>query len=71
MPEGMMYVRFVHLLDEQKRKELTIIYGENLGPSGFTADLQKKGKVYDRWPAFEQGLLARAEKSVTIDSIKP
>jgi hypothetical protein len=37
MPAGMMYVRLVHLLDEQKRKELMIIYGEDLAPTGFTA----------------------------------
>src|SRR6266446_6884415 len=33
MPEGMMYVRLVHLLDEQKRKELMIIYGEDVAQS--------------------------------------
>ena len=32
MPSGMMYVRLVHLLDDQKRKELMIIYGEDLAP---------------------------------------
>ena len=37
MPAGMKYVRLVHLLDEQKRRELMIIYGENLAPTGFTA----------------------------------
>jgi hypothetical protein len=26
MPEGMMYMRRMHLLDEQDRKELMIIY---------------------------------------------
>ena len=31
MPEGMMYVRLVHLLDEQKRKELMIIYASYVG----------------------------------------
>ena len=36
MPAGMKYVRLVHLLDEQKRRELMIIYGENLAPTGFT-----------------------------------
>jgi hypothetical protein len=37
MPAGMMNVRLVHLLDEQKRKELMIIYGENVAESGLTA----------------------------------
>ena len=30
-----MYVRLVHLLDKEKRKELMIIYGEDLAPTGF------------------------------------
>ena len=37
MPEAMMYVRLVHLLDKETRKELMIIYGEDLAPTGFTA----------------------------------
>jgi hypothetical protein len=31
-----MYLRLVHLPNEQKRKELMIIYGEDITPSGFT-----------------------------------
>src|SRR5438552_11088651 len=43
MPDGMMYVRLVHLLDEQKRKELMIIYGEDVAQSGLTAaELQQR-----------------------------
>jgi hypothetical protein len=66
MPAGMMYVRLVHLLDEQKRKELMIIYGED-PPIGLTADdLKKGGKSYDRWPAIEKSLVERAEKNIKI-----
>ena len=47
MPANAMCVRLVHLLDEAKRKELMIIYGEDLGPIGFSAvDLNKGGKAY-------------------------
>jgi hypothetical protein len=67
MPAGMMYVRLVHLLDKQKRKELMIIYGEDLAPTGFSvADLSQDGKAFDRWPAIEKDLLQHAEKKVTI-----
>jgi len=67
MPAGMMYVRFVHLLDEQKRKELMIIYGEDVAPSGLTAgDLGQGGKAFNRWPAIENDLVERAEKKITI-----
>jgi hypothetical protein len=67
MPAGMMYVRLVHLLDERKRKELMIIYGEDLAPSGFSAaDLSQGGKAYGQWPGIEKGLLERAEKKIAI-----
>ena len=67
MPAGMMYVRLVHLLDEKKRKELMIIYGEDLAPTGFTAaDLAEGGKSRDHWPALESGLIERAQKSISL-----
>lgn len=59
----------MHLLDEQKRKELMIIYGEDLAPTGFTAaDLKKGGKAYDRWPTIEKRLVERAKKKIKIES---
>ena len=72
MPAGMMNVRLVHLLDEQKRKELMIIYGENVRESGLAAvELQPGGKRHGQWPSIEKGLLERAEKSVTIEQTRP
>ena len=69
MPEGMIYVRLVHLLDEQKRKELMIIYGESI-PSGLSAaDLKAGGAASDRWPALEQGTLEHAENNIVIESL--
>jgi hypothetical protein len=68
MPAGMMYVRLVHLLDAQKRKELMIIYGENLADIGLTAaELREGGKAYARWPVIEKDLVARAEKKVAFE----
>jgi hypothetical protein len=67
MPAGMMSVRLVHLLDEQKRKELMIIYGEDVKPAGLTAaDLDESGKAHDRWPAIENGLIERALKKIAV-----
>jgi len=72
MPEAMMYVRLVHLLDKEKRKELMIIYGEDLAPTGFTAaDMSERGKAYDRWPAIADALLERAESRITVEPSKP
>jgi hypothetical protein len=68
LPAGMMYVRLVHLLDEQKRKELMFIYAEDVTPTGFAAaDLKKGGKAHDQWPAIEKSLVERAKKKITIE----
>jgi hypothetical protein len=68
MPADMMIVRLVHLLDEQKRKELMIIYAEDFAPTGFTAaDLKKGGKAYDQWPDIEKNLVEIAKKKVSIE----
>ena len=67
MPAGMMYVRLVHLLDEQKRKELMIIYGEDLAPTGLTAaELREGGPGYGRWPAIEKDLIESSQKKIAI-----
>ena len=67
MPEGMMYLRLVHLLDDAKRKELMIIYGEDLAATGLSAaDLQEGGKAHERWPELEKGLIERAQQKIAI-----
>jgi len=71
MPAGMISVRLVHLLDEQKRKELMIIYSESLKPTGFTAaDLQKGGKAESLWLTLEGDLLLRATQAIKIEGTK-
>jgi len=65
MPAGMISVRLV-LLDEQKRKELMIIYSENL--TGFAAaDLKKGGKAENLWLSLEDDLLVRARQEIKIE----
>jgi hypothetical protein len=67
MPEGRMNVRFVHLLDQEKRKELMIIYAEDLRVTGSTLnDLLPGGKQETEWPSLEAGLIRRAKKAVTL-----
>jgi hypothetical protein len=68
LPARMMSVRLVHLLDEQKRKELMFIYAEDIAPAGFAAaDLKKGRKAHDQWPEIEKSLIERAEKKITIE----
>jgi hypothetical protein len=69
MPEGMMSVRFVHLLDEQRRREVMIIYGEDVAGTGFSAaELSKGGRAHDRWPEIRKGLVERAERALVIET---
>lgn len=71
LPAAMMSVRLVHLLDKAKRKELMIIYSQDLAPTGFTpADLQPGGKAHDRWPTIEKGLIETAKESIRIAARK-
>lgn len=68
MPEGMMQVRLVHLMDA-KRKELMVIYGEDLSGTAYTADeLQKGGRAHDRWASLQDGLIRRAEQKIHIEN---
>ncbi|HYL13149.1 MAG TPA: hypothetical protein VEV41_08940 [Terriglobales bacterium] len=61
-------VHLVHLLDEEKRRELMINYGEDLLPTGFTAgELSEGGKAHDRWPGIADALFERAESRVTVE----
>ena len=69
LPDGMMYVRLVCLFQD-KRKELMIIYAENVAPTGHSVpELKPDGKSYTEWPILEKGLLERAEKRVKIAPI--
>jgi hypothetical protein len=70
IPGGMMSVRLVHLLDEQKRKELMVIYSEDVSATGLSAeDLRKGGRAYDRWPGIEAKLIERAERAIKVETI--
>src|SRR5262245_22977672 len=59
--------RLVHLVDEEKRNELMIIYMEDSSATGLTAaDLGPNGKASDRWDEMSKGLLERALKGLEI-----
>ena len=70
MPAAMMYVSLVHLLDQQKRKELMIIYGEDIAATGLTASDLQGDKGHDRWPTIEKGLVERAQQKITLQEFR-
>jgi hypothetical protein len=70
MPENTISVRLVHLLDAEKRKELMIIYSEDIDPTGLAArDLEPGGKARERWPEMEKGIIQRAEKAIAVEPL--
>ena len=67
LAQGMMYVRLVHLLDAQKRRELMIIYGEPLPDQNVpSAELMPGGSHAGEWPALSDALAARALSAIRI-----
>jgi hypothetical protein len=66
LPAEMMTRRMVHLPNPDLRKELMIIYAEDLAPTGFTvADLKKGGKAEAEWPRLEKEMLQRATERIS------
>lgn len=61
LPTEVNSVRLVHLPDAEKRKELMIIYSEDLAASGYQlVDLAKDGKAAAQRPEIEKALRDRA-----------
>ena len=66
-PAEMMNVRLVHLPDADKRKELMIIYAEDLAPTGSKeADLLAPGGEA-RWLELKPGLIERALENIRVE----
>ena len=75
-PAAMMQVRMVRLLDDPQgtgfgRRELMLIYAEDLGLSGedFEA-LGGEGEDTDRWRAIQPALVERAAKAFVVTAVK-
>lgn len=67
LPVQVLWQRLVHLTDDTRRRELMIIYLEDLSATGLTAaDLAEGGAAHDRWPAFAADLLRRATAGLEL-----
>jgi hypothetical protein len=63
-----LWQRLVHLTDASKRKELMVIYLEDLGGTGMTAaDLSEGGRAAGQWAATSKALLERARAGMTVE----
>lgn len=69
LPQEYAYARLVHLTDESRRKELMIIFVDDLGAAGTSAaDLAAGGSDAGRWPAVAQATLDRIVGAMTLVS---
>ena len=67
MPDNFAYARLVHIPDDASRKELLIIYMEDLAPSGWTGEtLRESGEHEGRWPEVEAAHLDRIKRVMSL-----
>jgi hypothetical protein len=67
LPEHSINVRLVNLFGAN-RKELMIIYAEDLKPMGLTsADLNAGGRAEREWPSIERKLIEEAKKRIKLE----
>jgi hypothetical protein len=67
-PAAMMNVRLVHLPDEARRKELMIIYAEDLAPTGSKEAELLAPAGGARWLELKTGLIKRAQENIRIEA---
>ncbi len=68
LPQEFFYARAVHLTDASRRKELMVIFVDDLAPTGESApDLAPDGPAADRWPAIERAFLDTFEAGMTLE----
>lgn len=67
-PDEVLYARLVYLPDESRRKELMVIFMDDLESYGVTAaDLGEGGSQSDRWKEIERAHLDRIRATLTVD----
>lgn len=66
-PAEMMNVRLVYLPDEDRRKELMLIYAEDLAPTGSTFAELSVPAGEARWLELKPGLIKRALENIKIE----
>jgi len=67
MAAEQLNVRLVHLTDETKRKELMIIYGEDLAMSKTTTEELNKPGGQEKWEGQKTALIARAKERIKVE----
>jgi hypothetical protein len=69
LPQHFSYARLVYLTDPSRRKELMVIFIEDLGPGGLTAaSLSEGGEHADRHDELMQQFLERIRQTMTVQA---
>ncbi len=67
MPDDYAYARLVHIPDDLSRKELLIIFMDDLAPTGWTGEsLREGGEHEDRWSEVEAAHLDRIKRLMSL-----
>ena len=67
MPDDYAYARLVHIPDDASRKELLIIFMEDLAPTGWTGESLREGGEHEgRWPEVEAAHLDRIKRVMSL-----
>lgn len=67
IPDDYAYARLVHIPDDMNRKELLIIFMEDLAPTGWTSEALREGGEHEgRWPEIEAAHLDRIKRVMTL-----
>ena len=67
MPDDYAFARLVHIPDDASRKELLIIFMEDLAPTGWTGEsLREGGEHEERWLEVEAAHLERIKQVMSL-----
>ena len=67
MPDDYAYARLVHIPDDMSRKELLIIFMEDLAPTGWTGESLREGGEHEgRWLEVEAAHLDRIKRVMSL-----
>lgn len=67
MPDDYAYARLVHIPDDANRKELLIIFMEDLSPTGWTGEALREGGAHEgRWSGVEAAHLERIKRVMSL-----
>ena len=67
MPDHYAYARMVHIPDAANRKELLIIFIDDLAATGWSSsELRKGGEHESRWPHLERSHLERIKRVMSL-----